>query len=171
LVVAVGASETFAPEACPRGTAAAGPTLAAESAADLQHTIFAPASPKVLSILAGALLIVPFGLSTLGLSCRDRAVRRLDAPHCGVPILEPFIKTLNLKKQGHVRSDSEATHPVCHSMDYGPEAVVEEELNWLKDHASNTGSSKLVPRPKAVFAPRVLGDVLEVAEVGAPPST
>jgi hypothetical protein len=171
LVVGIGASARLAQGACPEETAA--PTLATGNAPNLQPTVFPPASPKFGSILAGAALLVPLGLSTLGLSCRNRTVPlvgRLALPYINS---QTAYRSTQPEEKGppQVRqpNNSSSLPPV----DYDPGAGVEVGFNrpWLSDYKRNTGPPKLVPLPKRVFAPRVLGEVLDVAELGAPPPT
>jgi len=171
LVVGIGTSARLAQEACPEETVA--PALTADSVANLQHPVIAPASPKFGSILAGAALLVPLGLSTLGLSCRNRTV-----PSVGCSAL-PYInsQTAYRSAQPGEKGSPQVRQPNNSSslppVDYDPGAGVEVGFNrpWLSDYGRNTGSPKLVPLPKRVFAPRVLGEVLDVAELGAPPPT
>jgi hypothetical protein len=88
-----------------------------------------------------------------------------------------FIAAIGEKKKVCLRfyskADSGVIDLVCAPTDYGPGDGIQDGVNryWLWDYTSNTGSPTLGLLPEQVLDIRVLGQVFDPAEFGAPLAT
>jgi hypothetical protein len=67
------------------------------NAANIKHKALLDNCPDFLSSLAGAVLFLPFGLSTLRFRRRNLAVLQLGASHCNVITLKQSIEAVKVK--------------------------------------------------------------------------
>ena len=91
-----------------------------------------------------------------------------------IPNHKQFIEAIRAKNKVCLRfyslADSGVIDLVCAPLDYGPGAGGHDAVNhyWLWDYTRNTGSPTLGLLPEQVLDIRVLGQVFDPTEFGAP---
>jgi hypothetical protein len=94
-----------------------------------------------------------------------------------IPNHKQFIEAIKEQKKVCLRfyskADSGVIDLVCAPVDYGPGCGIQDGVNryWLWDYTSNTGTPTLGLLPDQILDLRVLGQVFDPAEFGAPPPT
>jgi hypothetical protein len=94
-----------------------------------------------------------------------------------IPNHKQFIEAIKEKHKVCLRfyskADSGVIDLVCAALDYGPGAGFQDGVSryWLWDYTSNTGVPLLSLLPDQVLDIRILGEVFDPAEFGAPSPT